>query len=108
MAELMPEECVSCVQLLALLVPDPVASMGGRMMQTVLEVDWHAEGHPKLEWAKLQLHRRFRACFIIVLRALFRRFAWYRKADSAIIVRRWGGVVLAKDYKRIQAKEAGG
>jgi hypothetical protein len=82
--------------------------MGGQDMQTVLEVDWHAEGHPKLEWAKLQLHRRFRACFIIVLRALFRGFAWYRKADSAIIVRRWGGVVLAKDYDRIQKSEAGG
>jgi hypothetical protein len=108
MAEVISEEHVSCMQMLALLVPDPVATMGGQMMHTVLEVDWHAEGHPKLEWAKLQLHRRFRACLIIILRALFRRFAWYRKADSAIIVRRWGDVVLAKDYKRIQAKEAGG
>lgn len=83
----------------------PFATINGEYCEVVLEVKFNEEGLPGLGWAKLQKGGKFRACLIVLMFAAMRGFAWYRRTASAIRVRRWGEVVLAKDLKSIQGEE---
>jgi hypothetical protein len=99
--------CFDPLQVLVLQMTVPFGWREERFLQTVLEVAYSGRGAPSLEWAKAQAHRTLRWCLIVVCRAGKEGFWWERKANSHILVRRWGALILQKDYASVQGAEAG-